>query len=133
MAHSLEGGSLSKTAARLPPKWVAIVPLDRALAAFPESASARILLKIDAEGYDANVLLGARALLESGRVAAVVWETGQHYREPGKRREAMSSALALLARCGFRNMLARPDTGQLIPYDLEMPYTGNVLALSPAL
>ena len=60
----------------------------------------------------------------AGRVAAVVWEGGRYYREPGPRRDTLQDAIALLGRCGFRNMLARPEDAGLILYDL-CPMSGT--------
>jgi FkbM family methyltransferase len=39
----------------------------------------RIILKIDVEGYELEVLSGARQLLSSGHLAAIVWENGNFH------------------------------------------------------
>ena len=80
MMHSIRGVGLKPPFARGPSKWVPVVTLDRALIAFPRAASARIILKVDAEGFEPQVLAGAKSLLRSGRVAIIVWECGRALR-----------------------------------------------------
>ncbi len=64
----------------------------------------------------------------------MVWEVGEYFRKPGHRREMLIGALDLLGRCGFRTMLPAPGAdATFVPYDLDMPHTGNVFAISPTL
>lgn len=60
MGHSIRGVGLPEVD-RGPPKSVAVVPLDKTLASLPNQAERRIVLKIDAEGFEPNVIVGANA------------------------------------------------------------------------
>ena len=65
---------------------VPIVTLDGLLAERPELQGRRALIKIDVEGFEPQVIAGAREMLKSGRVAALVWEHGRaFFAAPGKR------------------------------------------------
>ena len=130
MMHSIRGIGLKPPFARGPSnKWVPVVTLDRALAAFPRTASARIILKVDAEGFEPQVLAGARALLQAGRMAIIVWECG-HAFAGGPERDAMRHMVAALGDLGFRH--SRPPSqetdGPLAPFDVEGTYVGNVIS-----
>jgi FkbM family methyltransferase len=130
MGHSIDGRSLGATALRLPPKWVPVVPLDKALGVLPEAATARIILKVDAEGSDVHAIRGARGLIESGRVAVIAWERGDTYdKEPAHR--AMRDMLEWLSGQGYRH--SRPpdheSDGPLAPYQPDSAYLGNVFSL----
>jgi FkbM family methyltransferase len=134
MGHSIRGVNLPEDS-RGPPKWVVVVPLDKALASLPGAAGRRIVIKIDAEGFEPNIIAGASSLLRSGRVAAVIWECGLAAgREPGRR--AVIEMVAALSDCGFRHL--RPQghevDGPLIDFDAkEAGYIGNVFSLGPLL
>ena len=60
---------------------VPIVTLDGLLAERPAPQDRRVLIKIDVEGFGPQVTAGARELLQSGRVAALVWENGRAFLE----------------------------------------------------
>jgi len=132
MGHSIRGVGLPEID-RGPPKWVAVVPLDRTLASLPNQAERRIVLKIDAEGLEPDVVAGAGALLASGRVASILWECGIAMAgEPARR--TMTAMLAFLGDCGFRHF--RPPEhevdGPLLPFDGDTTgYVGNVFSLGP--
>jgi FkbM family methyltransferase len=107
MMHSIRGVGLKPPFARGPSKWVPVVTLDRALVAFPRAASARIILKIDAEGFEPQVLAGAKSLLQAGRVAIIVWEYGPAFAD-GLERDAMRQMVGALDDLGFRH--SRPPS-----------------------
>lgn len=71
---------------------VAVTTLDALLAARPAPAAGRIFVKIDVEGAEGHVLSGARRLLASGRVAALVWEQGRAFRGSAGRAAALIAA-----------------------------------------
>jgi FkbM family methyltransferase len=126
----LQGGNASSS------KFVVVGTLDSALACFPHAAGGRVILKIDAEGYDAKVVAGAEGLLDSGRVALIVWE---HIRFSlqGNIRPPMLEMIESLKGRGYRHV--RPthfhNDGPLVPFDPEVDkeYDGNVFACAPGL
>ena len=129
MMHSIRGVGLKPPFARGPSKWVPVVTLDRALVAFPRAASARIILKVDAEGFEPQVLAGAGSLLRSGRVAIIIWEHGRAFAD-GPERAAMRRMVTVLDDLGFRH--CRPPSqetdGPFAPFDVEGSYVGNVVS-----
>ena len=132
MGHSIRGVGLREVE-RGPARWVVVVPLDKALAGLPDQAGRRIVLKIDAEGFEPDVVTGAGALLRSGRVALILWECGQAAAgETGRR--AMIEMAAFLGNCGFRHFRP-PDNnadGALLAFNSETTgYNGNVFSLGP--
>jgi FkbM family methyltransferase len=132
MGHSIRGIGLAP-AARGVSKWVPVVTLDGALAGMGKQA-ARLILKIDAEGFEPNVIVGAQALLAAGRIALIVWERGPAFSE-GLGRAAMVQMTALLSDCGFRHVLppAMGDAGALHAFDPQADYIGNVFSIGPLL
>src|SRR6185503_9311163 len=64
MGHSLQ--PLAPTSGDHAGLSVPVVTIDALLAERPELATKRILLKIDVEGFEAEVLAGAKATIESG-------------------------------------------------------------------
>jgi FkbM family methyltransferase len=129
MMHSIRGIGLKPPFARGPSTRVPVVTLDRALAAFPRAHAARIVLKVDAEGFEPQVIAGARALIESGRVAIIVWECGRAFAD-GPERRAMRQMVGTLEALGFRHR--RPPSqekdGPLAPFDVDGSYVGNVIS-----
>ena len=71
MGHSISGAD-SRLDARAPSKWVPVVTLDGALANLQKPADRRLILKIDAEGFEPNIIAGAKSLL----TAALRWSYG---------------------------------------------------------
>ena len=85
MGHSLYGRGLQGMMQVTRGLSVPIVTLDGLLAERPALQNRRVLIKIDVEGFEPQVITGARELLRSGRVAALVWENGRaFFEEPGK-------------------------------------------------
>jgi FkbM family methyltransferase len=133
MGHSIRGVGLGQRA-RGPARWVPVVTLDGALTNLSVAAERRIVLKIDAEGFEPNVILGARSLLAGGQIALIVWECGHAFREPPMR-AAMLHMVALLEACGFAQF--RPPDGGCdglpIRFDPQAPYVGNVFSFAHGL
>jgi FkbM family methyltransferase len=130
MRHCIYGAD-ARFDGRTPSKWVSVVTLDGALANLEKHSGRRLVLKIDAEGFEPNIIAGAKSLLESGRIALVVWECGEAFAE-GHRQRAMVQMVAFLSECGFRH--ARPAEtgidGPLIKFDANCAYNGNVFSFS---
>ena len=58
---------------------VGMTTLDQLLISRAQLRWRRIILKIDVEGFELEVLSGARQLLSSGHVAAIIWENGNFH------------------------------------------------------
>jgi FkbM family methyltransferase len=128
MMHSIRGIGLKPPFARGPSRFVPVVTLDQALARLPHAADARIMLKVDAEGFEPQVIAGATALLASGRVAVIVWECGHAFAD-GPERDAMRKMVGALSALGYRHLRPRaPADDALMPFDVEVPYNGNVFS-----
>jgi FkbM family methyltransferase len=133
MGHSIRGVGL-QAAARTRAKWVPVVTLDDAIAGMGDHAKRRLILKIDAEGFEPNVIVGARSLLEAGRIALIVWECGRAFAD-GLGRRAMTQMAALLGDCGFRHFQPAPKArgGPPVAFDPQANYRGNVFSVGPQL
>jgi len=131
MRHCIFGAD-TRFDGRTPSKWVPVVTLDGALARFAKLAERRLVVKIDAEGFEPNIVAGAPSLLLSGRVAMIIWECGEAFLA-GKRRGAMAAMVAFLSDCGFCHF--RPDEtgGRPIAFDPQTSWNGNVFSLAPQL
>ena len=131
MGHSLYGHGLPPAARDTTQITVPVVALDRLLAERPDLGERRTFLKVDVEGFEPEVLAGARDLLESGRVAAVVWEYGRAMLG-GKRREKMLAMVEQFHSRGF-TLFRFPHPGMggpLVPF-APTPGCCNVFALAP--
>lgn len=115
-------------------KWVPVVTLDKALPSLQALAGRRLVLKIDAEGFEPNIVAGAVSLLASGRVALVIWECGEAF-GVGPRRTAMARMVAVLSACGFRHLRPADNAvdGPLVSFDPDSQYNGNVFSFAHAL
>jgi FkbM family methyltransferase len=133
MGHSIRGVGLAP-AARVLSKWVPVVTLDGALTNMGMQAPRRLILKIDAEGFEPNVIVGAQVLLAAGHVALIVWECGPAFAQ-GLGRTAMMQMTALLSDCGFRHFLPKADghAGAPLAFDPQADYIGNVFSVGPPL
>lgn len=135
MMHSIHGVGLKLPGFfQGPAHWVSVITLDAALTRFPQTAGRRVILKIDAEGFEPRVITGAAALLQSGRVVLIIWEFG-HAFSAGAEREAMLGVLRTLSELGFHHVrTASQDTdGPVIPFSATDPYIGNVFSYHPQL
>ena len=134
--NSTMGHSLLESAGRSAagsPLRVPVVTVDQLLAARPDLDGRRLVVKIDVEGFEPEVLAGARAAFESGRVALLVWERGHDYRQP-ERRQAVNLAADWLSALGFRHF-ALPYAewgGPLLPLTPDA-FLGNVFSFGPGL
>jgi len=129
MGHSLlqESGRHVTGASRL---RVPVVSLDELLAERRDLDGRRLVIKIDVEGFEPEVLQGARRAFESGRVGLLVWERGHDYRRP-ERRDAVDRAVDWLAGLGFRHF-ALPYAewgGPLVPLSGDV-FLGNVFSFA---
>jgi FkbM family methyltransferase len=133
MAHSIRGVGIGAFF-QGPSKRVPVIPLDTALAYFPQAADRRVILKVDAEGFEPQVIAGARDLLRSGRVALVIWECG-HGSAEGAERGAMVAMVEFLSQRGFRHFRAPGHDldGPYVPFTVDEPLLCNVFSFGPDL
>jgi FkbM family methyltransferase len=131
MRHCIYGAD-TRFDGRETSKWVSVVTLDGALAKFPKLAGRRLVLKIDAEGFEPDIVAGAASLLKGGRVALVIWECGEAFLA-GPRRAAMAQMVGFLSACGFRHFRSDNGNGQTGAFDLDAGWHGNVFSFAPAL
>jgi FkbM family methyltransferase len=135
MGHSIRGVGLPQPEHfKGATKWVPVVTLDTALGSLSDLAERRVILKIDAEGFEPNVIAGAASLIRSGRVALIVWECGLAFTAQSAR-DAMIEMTGVLGSLGFRHFLP-PDNGDDPPsvaFDPAADYCGNVFSCAPAL
>lgn len=130
MGHSLYGKGLVGMHQVARGLSVPLVTLDGLLAERPALADRRVLIKIDVEGFEPQVIDGARALLQSGRVAALVWEHGRgFFEEPGK--SAARQMIADLRDLGFslHQLPSHELGGALMPFTPALTVC-NVICLS---
>jgi FkbM family methyltransferase len=129
MMHSINGVGLKPPFARGPSKWVPVVTLDRALVQFPAMTNTRIILKVDAEGFEPQIIDGAKSILQDGRVAVVIWECGRAFAN-GPERDAMQRMVGTLSNLGFHHLRppSQEDDGPLGPFDVNQSYFGNVFS-----
>jgi hypothetical protein len=131
MGHSLYGHGLPPAARNTTQITVPVVALDRLVAERADLGERRTFIKVDVEGFEPEVLAGARELLESGRVATVVWEYGRAM-HGGERREKMLAMVEQLHGRGF-TLFRFPHSemgGPLVPF-APTPECCNVFALAP--
>ena len=109
---------------------VPIVTLDGLMAERDALQARRVLIKIDVEGFEPETIAGARDLLQSGRVAALVWEHGRaFFEEPGK--SAAQKLIAELENYGFslHQLPSHELGGALMPF-VPAKTVCNVICLS---
>ena len=117
MGHSVHGKGLQGMQQVERGFSVPVVTLDGLLAERPELHGRRLLIKIDVEGYEPQVIVGARELLKIGRVAALVWEHGRgFFEEPG--RDAAREMIAEFRAFGFtlHQLPSHELGGALLPF-----------------
>lgn len=132
MGHSIRGIGLGPNCARGPSKWVPVVSLDAALERLDTRAGRRVVLKIDAEGFEAEVIAGAKKLLQSGRAALIIWECGTAFVGGAKKNE-MRELIDILSNSGFEHFQPPgPETdGPLRKLESGAAYLGNVFSFAP--
>jgi FkbM family methyltransferase len=131
MGHSIRGVGLPSNAIRGPTKWVPVVTLDTALAHLQKDAERRVVLKIDAEGFEPQIIAGAKSVLSGGRVALIIWEWGTAFVER-RERGAVLEMIAFLSACGFRHFQppGHETDGPLNELDVDTAYLGNVFSFA---
>jgi FkbM family methyltransferase len=103
--------------------------IDALMQQHPRLLGRRAFLKIDVEGHEPEVIEGARALLESGRVEAIIWERGRSYDEEPHRGRLLAM-MERLSRLGYAHFRFPHETlgGPLLPYLFNHELV-NVLSL----
>lgn len=107
--HFTSEGNANHTPSMVPQPGARTVPVQvRTLdSCLEEWALERVdLMKVDVEGFEPQVLQGARRALAAGRIAALLCE----FNDPWLRRSGSSAAelFALLRQWGFRDLQGRP-------------------------
>lgn len=130
MGHSIRGVGLGPGSVRGPSKWVPVVTLDGALKHLDAPAGRRVVLKIDAEGFETEVIGGAKQLLQSGRVALIIWEYGTAF-QGGTKTNELYEMTTFLSNCGFEHWQPpAPETdGPLKRFEPGAARLGNVFSL----
>lgn len=87
-------------------------------------------LKVDTEGYDLHVLLGASSLLERQRIAIVQFEYNDMWRFAGS---TLGHAAALLRGWSYETFLLAPNSLKPVDYERFGDYFGysNYVAIAP--
>jgi FkbM family methyltransferase len=133
MGHSVHGVGLRfPDLLKGPAHWISVVTLDSVLPQHRQVSSERIILKIDAEGFEPRIIEGARALLQSRRVAVIIWERGRAFSsEPD--RDAMRKMVTYLSSLGFHHLrpVAHYIEGPLCFFSTDEEYLGNVFSYHP--
>jgi FkbM family methyltransferase len=124
MGHTIEEIALKRPIARGPAIWVPVITLDAVLAKF-SSSERRLIIKIDAEGFEPRIVAGARAILASGRCDLLIWEYGH------APQDEVATMLEALSTWGFKHL--RPPSqrseGSLAPFAPNRGYEGNVFSM----
>jgi FkbM family methyltransferase len=111
---------------------IAVVTIDQILADRPHLADRRAIVKIDVEGSEIDVIGGMANLLDSERVAAVIWERGIEYdRAEGRKRQA--KLRQAFRQRGFTAwyFASEDEGGTLLPFeDDKSAWHGNVFELA---
>jgi FkbM family methyltransferase len=124
MGHTIEEIALKRPLARGPAIWIPVVTLDAVLAKF-SVAERRLIIKIDAEGFEPRIVAGARTILASGRCDLLIWEHGH------APQDEVVIMLDALSSWGFKHL--RPPSqrieGPLVPFAPNGGYQGNVFSM----
>ena len=129
MGHSLRahGSELGLTTAI----EVGMTTLDQLLIDRAHLRWRRIILKIDVEGYELEVLYGARQLLSSGDVAAIIWENGDFY-ERVVQDQRTKAIFDVLNSYGFEHFcMHHEDSGIRLMALPGKDLLGDVFSLAP--
>ncbi|MBI1214021.1 MAG: FkbM family methyltransferase [Alphaproteobacteria bacterium] len=111
---------------------VPVISIDRLLKDLKIPAQQRIVMKIDVEGLEPEVLRGAAATIETGRVALIIWERGQEYRSDAGVRARAIEVSRWLAGLGYRHYTLPYHEwgGPLIPATDDW-FFSNIFSFAP--
>ncbi len=111
---------------------VPVIAIDDLLASVGRRTANRIVIKVDVEGFEPEVLLGAKETIESGHVALIIWERGMDYRNNEETRAKANAAADWLSGLGFRhyNFPYHEWGGPLIPTTHDW-YFSNIMSFAP--
>jgi FkbM family methyltransferase len=115
MGHSLRTGAHEVGSV---PIDVDVTTVDELLVDQPHLRWRRVILKIDVEGCELEVLMGARQLFAKGNVVAVIWEKGKfHERTVQTQRDA--AMFSFLDAHGFEHFYMESESvgGRMIPVE----------------
>ena len=96
---------------------IPVASIDEIMDARPELHGRRVFMKIDVEGSEPEAIAGAEELLDSGRVAAIIWSRGKHFdREPD--RERLLDMMRFLQDRNFVHLRFPHDVlgGAMVPF-----------------
>ncbi len=118
MAHAVAAPVVAGDPGRPGGLEAALVTIDELVDSRPHLQGRRVILKIDTEGYEPDVIEGARRLLERGTVAAIIWEKGPAFNaDPGFAK--MLKMIESLGNRGFDSYRFPRDHdigGSLVPF-----------------
>ncbi len=117
--NSTMGHAVAEPGAKLPFGSFAarMTTIDALLLQHPHLQERRTFLKIDVEGHEPEVIEGARTLIETRRVEAIIWERGRSYdAEPYRGR--LMKMMERLSEFGYAHFRFPHETlgGPLLPY-----------------
>lgn len=127
--HGSMGHSMQRLRSGQTSVSVATLTLDTLLDERPHLNDKRVLLKIDVEGFEKQVIDGAKNLLAGGRLVAAVIEKGKYYSE-GPGISKFRELIGLMADSGFspHRFGGHNEPGPLIPYE-ETPDDCDIVFL----
>jgi FkbM family methyltransferase len=133
MGHSLGGERPDDIEGSMAPVSIPVVSLDGLLAERPELHKRRVYIKIDAEGMEPQIIAGAKGLLQTGHVSAILLERGPVHGTPEGAAQ-LTAALDSLTGVGYllRWFPHAHLPGPLIPW-VPGNEVGNIVALAPGL
>jgi hypothetical protein len=128
MGHSLREGGRNVGLTAID---VDVTTIDQLLVNRAHLRFRRVILKIDVEGCELDVLMGAQRLLSAGTVAAVIWEKSR-FHEPNIQHQRDTAVFDILNACGFEHFYMRNGNlgGPLISLG-NKDVIDNVFSLAP--
>jgi FkbM family methyltransferase len=134
MGHSIRGVALQASAPRGQTKWVPVVPLDAAIAQLRRRSEQQVILKIDAEGYEPEIVEGAKSTIKEGRIKLIIWECGDAFFNRNQYTPIMQM-ISFLSEQGFRHFQppSQQTDGPLTKLNVQAPKLGNVFSFAPQL